>query len=201
MISVGPIAVLLVEVGVERGLRLAIPAALGVAAADLTFGTIAAFSGKRLQEALHPYAVTMQWVAAGLLFVLAAIMFRRAVVEIRRYSLHTRGLLSPTAVPPAAPRGLPATPVALAATMCGLTIMNPLTIVAFTSLVVATGARASAVGWPVGIAAASLFVHLSLVGIGSAISRALPPLGPSWMRLCGSLAIVGLAANLVVGPH
>jgi hypothetical protein len=82
--------------------------------------------------------------------------------------------------------------------LAGLTLMNPLTIVAFTSLVVATGERASNVGWPLGIAAASLGVHVVLVVLGSSVRKALPPTGPSWLRLAGSLLIAGLAANLVL---
>ncbi|MEI2655036.1 MAG: hypothetical protein V9G12_23325 [Microthrixaceae bacterium] len=52
MIAVGPIAVLLVELGIERGVARAWPAAIGVASADLTFATLAAFSGAALSRAL-----------------------------------------------------------------------------------------------------------------------------------------------------
>ncbi|MFN8050259.1 MAG: LysE family transporter [Acidimicrobiales bacterium] len=195
MIAVGPIAVLLVELGIERGLRRAWPAALGVASADLTFATIAAVSGATLQHALQPYAAAMQIAAAAVLLTLAAVMMRRAVAEIRAYRIDR--VASTTPATPATP-ATPQKRARLAARMMGLTLANPLTIVAFTSLVVATGERASNVGWPLGIAAASALVHVGLVATGSALRRALPPIGPAWFRVAGSLLIVGLATNLVL---
>lgn len=189
MLAVGPIAVLLVELGIAQGWRRAWPAGVGVAGADLTYACVAAVSGAALQRALHPYATAMRWVAAGLLLALALTMLRRAVGEIRAAR---RGVVTDAGVPSLRPDGR------LAARLMGLTLMNPLTIVAFTSLVVATGERGSNVGWPLGIATASLVVHASLVGLGSSLRRAMPPLGPSWFRVAGSLLIVGLATNLVV---
>lgn len=61
------------------------PTALGVASADLTFATLAAFSGAALSRALQPYTTVMRFVAATLLVTLAAVMFRKAVTEISRY--------------------------------------------------------------------------------------------------------------------
>lgn len=196
MIAVGPIAVLLVEYGIGRGLRGGWPAAVGVAGADLTFATIAAVCGATIQAVLHPYATMMRWAAAGLLLALAAVMLRRAVTEIRAYrsglvELDLHGVVTPVTDV--------VSPAGLAGRMMALTLMNPLTIVAFTSLVVATGERASNLGWPLGIATASVAVHLGLVSLGATLRRALPPIGPSWFRFAGSLFIAGLATNLVVG--
>jgi threonine/homoserine/homoserine lactone efflux protein len=147
-----------------------------------------------LSRALQPYTSAMRLVAAALLVTLAVVMFRKAVREIRRYrsgleELEAGGVTSPTTT---------ARPVRLAGRLMALTLMNPLTIVAFTSLVVATGDRASNLGWPLGIMSASVLVHLGLVTLGSALRRALPPLGPSWFRVAGSLLIVGLATNLAI---
>jgi len=74
MLAVGPIAVLLVELGIGNGVRRSWPAAVGVACADLTFATLAAVSGAALQRALHPYATAMRWTAAVALLLLAATM-------------------------------------------------------------------------------------------------------------------------------
>ena len=189
MVAVGPIAVLLVELGIGQGFRRAWPAAIGVAAADLTFATLAALSGAGIQRALHPYATTMRLLAAAALLVMATLMLRRAIGELRaaRSGMDRElGSLSLRADARLAPR------------MFALTLMNPMTIVAFTTLVLATGERASNVGWPLGIAAASATVHLLLVGFGSSLRRALPPLGATWFRLAGSMLIIGLAANLAL---
>ena len=196
MIAVGPIAVLLVELGIRDGFGRAWPAALGVAGADLTFATLAALCGATLQRALHPYATQMQFTAAGLLLLLAAAMLRRAVREIRDYRASAMIGADAATVSPAIDDVVVGR-LRLALRMTGLTLLNPLTIVAFTSLVVATGERASNLGWPLGIATASALVHLGLVTLGGALRHALPPLGPAWFRVAGSLLIVGLAANLV----
>ena len=186
---------LLVELGIARGVRGAWPAAIGVASADLTFATLAALCGASLQHALHPYATVMRGGAAALLLVLAAVMLRRAVGEIRRCR---SGASTGGADAVAGGGGVGTTPLRLAGRMLALTLMNPLTIIAFTSLVVATGARASNLGWPLGIAGASLLVHVGLVTLGSTLRRALPPIGASWFRIAGSLLIAGLATNLVL---
>jgi hypothetical protein len=138
----------------------------------------------------------MQYAAAALLLTLAAVMFRRAVGEIRAARL---AIGEASAAPAATDQATPALrPLRLAGRMTALTMMNPLTIVAFTSLVVATGERASNLGWPLGLATASVLVHGSLVALGSTLRHALPPLGPSWFRVAGSLLITGLAVNLVL---
>ncbi len=193
MVSVGPIAVLLVELGIGQGFRRAWPAAIGVATADLTFATIAALSGAGLQRALHPYATAMRVFAAAALLLMAAVMLRRAIGELRA----TRAGASVADGTSAATPTVRAD-ARLAPRMLALTLMNPMTIVAFTTLVLATGERASNLGWPLGIAAASATVHLLLVGFGSSFRRALPPLGAIWFRVAGSLLICGLAANLVL---
>lgn len=191
MIAVGPIALLLVQLGMDRGARGAWPGAVGVAGADLTFALVAAVSGAAVQAALRPYAQPMRWAAGGVLLVMAAVMLRRAVrelVAVRSGVLHE---VAPTVV-------LSGGPVRLAVRMTGLTLMNPLTIAAFTSLVVATGSRAAAVGWPIGIATASLAVHGGLVLVGASLRRALSPVGTSFVRVGGSVLVAGLAANLLL---
>lgn len=191
MIAVGPVSVLLIELGISRGGRAAWPAAMGVAGADLTFATVAAASGAALQRALHPYAATMRWVAAGALALLALTMLRRAIGELRAPHPHSELVATRRSTDGA-------TGLGLAARFYGLTILNPLTVAAFTTLVLATGARASSVGWPVGIASASVVVHLLMVGAGAGLRRTLPPLGPAWCRLAGGILVAGLATNLAL---
>lgn len=192
MIAVGPVSVLLIETGISRGWRPSWPGAIGVAGADLTYATIAAASGAALQRALHPYATAMRWIAASALAVLAFTMLRRAVADLR--ARHPHGSVEPST--PDVAVGGPG--LAVAARFYGLTIVNPLTVAAFTTLVLATGGRASHVGWPIGVATASVAVHLPMVAAGAGLRRALPPLGPAWCRLVGGVFVVGLAANLAV---
>lgn len=195
MIAVGPVSVLLIELGISRGGRAAWPAAVGVAGADLTYATIAAASGAAMQRALHPYATAMRWIAAAALALLAVTMLRKAVRELR--ARHPHGEVGPT---PAGATAVEAgaTGASLAARFYGLTILNPLTVAAFTTLVLATGGRASHVGWPLGIASASVVIHLLMVAAGAGLRRTLPPLGAAWCRLAGGVLVAGLAANLAL---
>lgn len=196
MIAVGPISVLLIERGIAHGGRRTWPAAVGVASADLTYATIAAASGAALQRALHPYATTMRWTAAAALATLATTMLWRAVHELRTHARRASVEVVGDVDGPRVPGG--AAGVGLAVKFYSLTIVNPLTVAAFTTLVLATGGRASHAGWPLGIATASLVVHLVMVAAGAALRTALPASGPAWCRLAGGVLVAGLATNLVL---
>ena len=84
MIAVGPISVLLLDQGLERGTRTAAPAALGVAGADLTLSSLAAVGGTVVSRALAPVQGAMVLVAVGVLAWLAIGMARGALAELRR---------------------------------------------------------------------------------------------------------------------
>lgn len=194
MIAVGPIAILLVETGATRGLARAWPASLGVAAADLSFATVALVGGASLRRVLEPYQREMQWVAATVLFVLAFTMLRRSVSELRQRHV----IAAATSSRPGGGSRSGRVDRWLGPKMFVATVMNPMTVIAFTSLVVASGSNASSAWWPVGIATASLAVHFALVALGSALSATLPPLGPTWLRCAGSCAILLVAGNLLL---
>jgi threonine/homoserine/homoserine lactone efflux protein len=212
MIAVGPISVLLLDQGLERGLRVAAPAALGVAAADLTFSTAAAAGGATLSAALAPVE---GWLTLGAVAVLAWLAFgmaRSALGELRLASTagpvvadaHAREL---ALVGAAAPAGagdaiVEASPsgafghlrgVRLAAAFFGLTLVNPLTIVLFASVVIAGGAGVGSAGWALGMALASLIAHGSFVVLGGALGTTLGPVATARLRL-GAAAFMGALA-------
>lgn len=191
MLAIGPIALLLVELGIERGVARAWPAAAGVVGADLAFASIAAASGAAVQHVMQPYLVPMRWAAAAVLIVMAVVMCRRAVRQI----VALRSGESTTEFEGAV---VDESPFRLAARLAALTAMSPISIIAFTSVVVASGARAAVIGWPLGIALSSVVVHGGLVGLGSSLRRALTPMSTSVLRVAGSVAVAGLATNLVL---
>lgn len=81
--AVGPIAILLLDQGLERGPRSAAPAAFGVASADLTFATVAAIGGTSIAVFLRPITGWLSLAAVALLMVLAVRLFRTAFAELR----------------------------------------------------------------------------------------------------------------------
>jgi threonine/homoserine/homoserine lactone efflux protein len=83
MLAVGPIAILLVDQGLERGTRSALPAALGVASADLSFSAIAAVGGTSIAVFLTPITPVLSMAAVALLLFLAVRLFRTATAELR----------------------------------------------------------------------------------------------------------------------
>ena len=83
MLAVGPIAILLVDQGLERGTRSALPAALGVASADLSFSSIAAIGGTSIAVFLSPITGFLSMAAVALLLFLAVRLFRSATAELR----------------------------------------------------------------------------------------------------------------------
>ena len=70
-IPVGPVAVLIIELGVRRGLRLAAAAGLGAATADGLYALLAVLAGARIAELLGPVTPALQVVAVVVLFGIA----------------------------------------------------------------------------------------------------------------------------------
>lgn len=196
MMVIGPIAVLLWETGLERGLRGAWPAAIGVATADATFALTACLGGVALSRALAPFSAGMRVVAAAVLVVVAARLVRDARRELTDVGTgrvepslatvdRTRGSVGVLTRLPDAPR--------LTARFWLLTICNPLTIGLFASLVVAAGPAAGNLGWPAGIATASILAHSGYVIVGAAMGSGLSDRHAALMRLAGGVALAALA--------
>jgi threonine/homoserine/homoserine lactone efflux protein len=82
-VPVGPIAVLLIDLGIRRGFVPSLPAALGAASADLAYATIAAVLGAAAASALRPVADPLRWVSVLVLLAVAALRFRN-VLRSRR---------------------------------------------------------------------------------------------------------------------
>ena len=55
-IPVGPIAILIVEIGIRRGFPVAFCAGAGAASADLVYATVASIAGTFLVSVLRPYS-------------------------------------------------------------------------------------------------------------------------------------------------
>ncbi|MFN7150965.1 MAG: LysE family transporter, partial [Microthrixaceae bacterium] len=83
MIAVGPISVLLFDQGLERGIRVAAPAAFGVAAADLTLATVAGVAGGSVTAVLAPVTTWLTLGAVAVLSWLAFDLSRSALAELR----------------------------------------------------------------------------------------------------------------------
>lgn len=224
MIVVGPISVLLLDQGLERGVRGAAPAAVGVAGADLTLATLAALGGSSLTGSLGPFTPVLTLIAVVVLLVIAAGMGRSALVELRSASersrigadradrepeLHRLPALAPVGATArgGAASGAPSPSEGrttgsafarlvgprLAAAFYGVTLVNPLTLVLFASVVVAGGRGVGTIGWALGMALSSLLAHGGFVVVGGALGTRLGPVASGRLRL-GAAAFMGLLA-------
>lgn len=246
MIAFGPISVLLFDQGIERGVRSAAPAAIGVASADLTFSAIAAVAGVSITRLLAPVEQLMVLAAVGVLLWIASAMARSALTELKRLKdgaepspaspgtpeVHVRSvdhaeqelLVHVGAVGDPGVAGGPdrladsdladragftehdlvgAAPLVglrgarLAAAFYGLTMVNPVTIVLFASVVVAGTPGVGTPGWAIGMFLASLLAHGGFVVLGGVLGSALSEVATARIRLGAAAFMIVLAAHFL----
>ena len=128
---VGAVGAYLVALTARTSLRTGALAALGVATADFVYALIAVCGGAALAPALRPVALPLRWGAAVVLIALAV---HGTVTAVRRYRERRDDAAADRPASGA---------VRVYLGMWGMTMMNPLTIVYFTALVL--GRRSAAV--------------------------------------------------------
>ena len=67
-VPVGPIAILILELGIRRGIRIALVAGIGVASAIMVYATGAAFASAFLVAALAPFTSVLRY-GSGLILI------------------------------------------------------------------------------------------------------------------------------------
>jgi len=185
-IPVGAIGVLIVEIGIRRGFRVAAAAGAGAASADGLYAALAAVGGT-LAAVLAPLEGPLRVVAVGAL----------VAVGVRGLLLVALG-----------PRGVPGNailPVRVVGTylrFLGLTLLNPQTVVYFAALILALpdlgrgpGERAAFVA---GAFLASLSWQLGLAGVSAVAHHRLPAAFQVAISLLGNVLICGFAILLAL---
>jgi len=170
--AVGPIALLIIRRTLTSGWTTGMASGLGVATADGIYGAIAAFGLTAISGPLVALAVPLG-LAGGVVLI----------------GLGLRTVLAPLPTreadaPPTTGRGL----AGAYASILGLTLSNPMTILLFVSIVVnldLTGAAADAALVTVGFVVGSIAWWLTLVSAVAALrsritGRGAPPVGPAW---------------------
>jgi len=187
-IPVGAIAVLIVELGVRRGFRIAGAAGAGAATADGLYAALAAIGGVALGAAIEPYEAPLRLAAGGVLLGIAA----------RGLAVMLRG-----------PRGGSGTTEgsrAAAATylrFVGLTLLNPMTVIYFAALMLGLPEIGSGIpergAFVVGALGASLSWQLLLAAVGAVAHRRLPARFQVGLSLVGNLVIAAFAVRIALG--
>jgi threonine/homoserine/homoserine lactone efflux protein len=181
---VGPIALLLIHIGLNHRLSAALSAALGVALADLTYAVLALTAGSGLFAILHAHDVAIRLTSSMLLAVLGLWMAARAL----------RARVAPTALREPQARAPGTIELYL------LTLANPLTILLFVAFSgqMAVGAGAGAVLYgSLWLFLGSLAVQTSYATFGVALRRWVA--APGAVRRINAMCGVAIAAFGVWG--
>lgn len=191
-VPVGAVGAYLVAVTARTGLRVGSCAALGVAAADGAYALVATVGGAALVPFLQPVTLPLRWAAVLVLVGLAGWSGAGAITRYRR------GRSDPGRTEKAMTGGR------AFLGFLGITLMNPMTVVYFTALVLGSGAgadptRLEQVLFVGGAFAASASWQLLLAGGGALLGKALTGRrGRLATALTSSTLIVALAVHLLL---
>ncbi|CAN3979064.1 LysE family transporter [Kitasatospora purpeofusca] len=191
-VPVGAISVLIVTLASRVSLARGLAAALGVATADGLYALLALIGGATLAPLLAPAAGALELAAAAVLVLLAAHGLR---ATLRTH----RADRDPAGPPPPAP----ASPWRTYASLLGLTLLNPLTVVYFSALVLGgrTGPGSLGPGLVFVLAAfAASASWQALLATGGALLRRVltGPRGRLLTGLTGNLVVLALALRLAL---
>jgi threonine/homoserine/homoserine lactone efflux protein len=188
-IPVGAIAVLIVEIGIRRGFRVAATAGAGAATADGLYAGLAAVGGTAAAAFLEPIEGPLRIVAIGLLLAVGL-----------------RGLVLVTLAPRAVP-GAAVLPTRVAGTylrFLGLTLLNPATVIYFAALILALPELGRGPGERGAFVAGAFLASLSwqlVLAAGSALAHhRLPPRVQVAISILGNVLICGFALFLTLDP-
>jgi arginine exporter protein ArgO len=189
-IPIGAIGTLLVTLSARVSLRVGAAAGLGVATADGAYALAATLGGAAIATVIAPVAAPLRWVAVVVLLCLA----------IRTAWTATRHFRDRTVEPPGA---AVRTPVRAYATVLGLTLLNPTTVLYFAALVIGrkSGALPLAEQLTFAVAAfvASASWQLTLAGGGALLGRMLTTAkGRLISAYVSSAVILALAVSTVI---
>lgn len=183
-VPVGPIAVLIVERGIKRGFKDAALAGLGAAGADLFYAAVAASLGAIVAAAVRPAIDPLRVVAIVVLVAIAVWNLRNALSRPEE-----------TEVPRV-------TGGRTFVTFLGLTLLNPVTVVYFASLIVGLdlteASAAERAVFVVGAFGASASWQLFLAISSSLAGARLGPRTRLATSILGSLVIVGFAVRMAL---
>ena len=190
--ALGPVGLLVIRRTIDRGWRYGFLSGLGVATADATYAAVAAFGLTALTELLVGVDRMLGIVGGAVLIVLAL----RGI----------RGVLAGDGAAPAAERPssrLDGTAGAWAS-MVGLTLTNPATILSFTALFASIGAGTDGPGGALlvvaGVFTGSVAWWAILTGLVAGLRARLTPRIVRWLNVASAVIIAAFGvASIAIG--
>ena len=187
-IPVGAIAILIMETALRRGFRLGFMAGAGAAAADGVYALIAAIAGSALAPFVSAQSQLLTLISGGVLVGIGLYGLYRATRPKRPSDAMERESAKSHHV---------------FFTFLALTIINPLTVVYFTALIVGLGENvtptiAAKFNFVIAAFIASLSWQTLLALFGSAAHRVATPKTQIITSIFGNLIVIGLGIRLVL---
>lgn len=186
-IPVGAIAVLIIDTAIRRGLAPGLAAGAGAATADGVYALVAAVAGSAVAALVEPLSVELRAASAVVLAVIGV----RGLLALRQRADTSR------------PVELPVSRVRTYLTILGLTLVNPMTVVYFSALILglpAIGSGPAAKGaFVAGAFAASLSWQSLLAAVGALLHRRLPERTRIVAGVVGDLIVLAFALNIARG--
>lgn len=186
-IPVGAIAVLIVQVGIRCGFRCAFSAGAGAATADFAYSIVAVAGGVALADVIGDIGEPFRWVSASALVVIAVLGLYHArkapasaTVDARIRTEYVRTYFK----------------------FLGLTVINPMTVIYFTAIVLGLGLAdgltfGQGILFVTGAFLASLSWQTLLAGIGSFAGNRLPRRFQVGAVVLGNLVVLAMAVLIV----
>jgi threonine/homoserine/homoserine lactone efflux protein len=194
--ALGPIGLLVIRRTIERGWSYGLASGVGVATADAAYGAIAAFGLTAVTEVLVGIDRPLGIIGGAVLVVLSV----RGMLEALRERRPPASSVPPDPLETAAPVASPPRDgridhrVAAWATMVGLTLTNPTTILSFAALFASIGAGT---GGAVGAAAVVAGVFTGSVAWWILLTAAIA--GLRARLTAGVVRALNVASSLVIG--
>jgi len=185
-IPIGPIGILILELGLRRGFTSAFSAGVGAATADLIYATIASVTGRFLVSLFEPYTGPLRAVSALSLIGFGMYLFYRG-----RRRRNEKGFESMSYVQ-------------AYATFLMLTLLNPLTVTYFTTLIIGLGAVSASTPneilfFVAGAFCASVSWQTILAGLSGLAHKRVSHKLQSATSIAGSLIVIILGLLILVG--
>ncbi|NIS83112.1 MAG: LysE family transporter [Anaerolineales bacterium] len=186
-IPVGAIAVLIVDTALRRGFLPGFIAGAGAATADLLYAGLAAVAGGILASLLAPHAFFIRLLSSIVLIGLGGVGIIRSLREI----VQTGRSESEEEL------------VKLFVQFLGLTLINPLTVVYFSALIVggAVGEGSSLierVAFVLGAGIASFSWQSVLAVLGAFVRKGFPLGVQRGLSVIGNLVVIGLGVRILI---
>ena len=187
-IPVGPIAILILELGLRRGFRIALSAGAGAASADLIYATVAAFAGTLLISVLAPFTSILRVGSAiGLIAMGVWLLYPARNPSDRTHKLGLRATSCPQTY------GM----------VLGLTLLNPVTVTYFTTLILGmesfSPSSVSAILFVSGAFIASLSWQSLLASISGIAHKHLSAKLQLVTFAVGNFVVIGLGVMILLG--